>query len=204
MTREQYHRFAKDYKVGGKAELPAGAIDWYMAARYCNWLSKEEAISKDQWCYEVWNENEISLKAGYLSRSGYRLPTEAEMEYAIRAGTVTARYYGETEELLPKYAWYMSNSQEQPWPVGSLKPNDLGFFDLHGNVWTWCQERYQAYKGKEDKEDVLDVITTEFRVLRGGSCINQGSLVRSAVRLGFVPTYRNNSVGFRPARTFTP
>jgi formylglycine-generating enzyme required for sulfatase activity len=203
VTREQYHRFEKGYNVGEMAGLPAGAIDWYMAAQYCNWLSEKEGISADQWCYEI-KENEISLKEGYLSLSGYRLATEAEMEYATRAGAMTARYYGETEELLPKYAWYMNSSQEQPRSVGSLKPNDLGFFDLHGNVWTWCQERYQDYEGNEDKEDVLTIIPTEFRVLHGGSCINQASLVRSAFRLRFVPTYRNNSVGFRPARTFMP
>ena len=71
---------------------------------------------------------------------------------------MTSRYYGETDELLPKYAWYLKNSQEQTWPVGSLKPNDLGLFDVQGNVCTWCQERYKEYplrKGEavEDKED---------------------------------------------------
>ena len=93
----------------------------------------------------------MKLTANYLSRSGYRLPTEAEMEYATRAGAVTTRYYGETEELLPKYAWYNKNSQDRTWPVGSMKPNDLGLFDVQGNVFTWCQERYQSVsqvKGK--------------------------------------------------------
>ena len=101
-----------------------------------------------QWCYEIepgQSRGEVKvvrLRANYLSLQGYRLTTEAEMEYAIRAGAVTSRYFGETEDLLPKYAWHRQNSNEQPWPVGSLKPNDFGLFDVHGNVSTWCQESY--------------------------------------------------------------
>ena len=87
------------------ADLPVIGIDWFRRRRYCNWLSKEEGVPEKQWCYEI-NGNEIKLKAGYLSLSGYRLPSEEEMEYVTRAGASTARYYGETEDLLPKYAWY--------------------------------------------------------------------------------------------------
>src|SRR5262249_27581781 len=83
----------------------------------------------------------MKLARNYLQRQGYRMPTEAEMEYATRAGAQTARYYGETEELLEKYAWYGKNGQGRSWPVGSKKPNDLGMFDMQGNVYTWCQER---------------------------------------------------------------
>src|ERR1019366_6557116 len=129
--------------------------------------------------------------------TGYRLPTEAEMEYSTRAGAVTSRYFGETEELLPKYAWYTKNSQEKTWSVGSLKPNDLGFFDVHGNVYTWCQDSYKPYrtgKGEEaaedQEEDDLVVIGTDSRVLRGGSFANQASNVRSANRVNNVPTDR--------------
>jgi formylglycine-generating enzyme required for sulfatase activity len=92
--------------------------------------------------------------------------------------------------------------------VGSKKPNDLGLFDLHGNVYTWCQEGYKgdnpAPKGGgafEDKEDVLSINKTTSRVLRGGSFIVRASVVRSADRLWGVPTGRNHHVGFRPART---
>jgi formylglycine-generating enzyme required for sulfatase activity len=147
----------------------------------------------------------MKLARNYLRRSGYRLPAEAEMEYAIRAGAVTARYYGETEELLPKYAWYIENSQERTWPVGSLKPNDLGFFDVQGNVFTWCQESYNPYpqskKPSKDAEDDLVIVSTQDRVLRGGSFFNVATRVRSACRSYNVPTLRQVYIGFRPART---
>jgi formylglycine-generating enzyme required for sulfatase activity len=153
-------------------------------------------------------EGGMRLVRNYLQRQGYRLPTEAEMEYATRAGAVTARYYGETDELLPKYAWYIKNAQEKRRLVGSMKPNDLGFFDAQGNVFTWCQERYRIYpegngdKAVEDQEDDLVVKSTDSRVLRGGSYNLLASDVRSAYRSdNNVPTRWSLIVGFRPART---
>jgi formylglycine-generating enzyme required for sulfatase activity len=153
-------------------------------------------------------EGGMRLARNYLQRQGYRLPTEAEMEYATRAGAVTARYFGETDELLPKYAWYNKNSQEKTWPVGPMKPNDLGLFDAQGNVFTWCQETFKAYpeanKVTEDTEDDLVVKSTDNRVLRGASFILQASYVRSANRSYLdVPTHRNYLIGFRPAQDFT-
>jgi formylglycine-generating enzyme required for sulfatase activity len=137
------------------------------------------------------------------------LPTEAEWEYACRAGAVTSWYYGESEELLEKYACYLSNSFYRSWPVGSLKPNDFGLFDTHGNVWTWCQERYRNYtlgkdeKRIDDKEDSLFVNDKESRVLRGGSFFYPAGNLRSAYRFFYTPAARSNNVGLRPARTFT-
>ena len=80
----------------------------------------------------------------FLDRSGYRLPTEAEWEYACRSGAVTSRYYGGSVELLGQYAWYNQNSKDRAWPCGLVKPNDLGLFDMLGNVYEWCQEQYEA------------------------------------------------------------
>jgi formylglycine-generating enzyme required for sulfatase activity len=229
VTVREFRRFLKENKLeawfdgGGQAAPlmkryspeehgPIILVDWYKAAAYCNWLSKVEGIPEDQWCYQTDPQGQVTaLEAKYLSLQGYRLPTEAEWEYACRAGAVTSRYYGETEELLPRYAWYQKSSGEQSWPVGKKKPNDLGLFDLHGNVYTWCQESYQGDypaskngEGIEDKEGTLSITLTVARVLRGGSFGVRASLVRAACRNPNAPAVRGDSYGFRPARTFTP
>ena len=218
VTMEQYQKFARGYNVGEAkyhraADLPAVNIDWYIAASYCNWLSEQEGIPETEWCYETEPRGKTGPKVTvvrprekYLGRSGYRLPTEAEMEYAARAGSVTSRYFGETEELLRKYAWYDKNSDEKPWAVGIMKPNDLGLFDVQGNVWTRCQESFKDYPALkdddiEDKEDNLSIVPTTARVLRGGSFYARASGVRSAYRYKEMPTNRLIDVGFRPART---
>jgi hypothetical protein len=186
---------------------PIGGVNWYDAAAYCNWLSKQEDIPQDQWCYEINLAEQASLKENYLSLTGYRLPTEAEWEYACRAGALTSRSYGESEELLGKYGWYFQNSEERTWPVGSKKPNDLGLFDMHGNVWNWCQESYKSYpQGDEGKtfDDIEDLrsATQDDRVMRGGSFGNPASIARSSYRVGIVPAFRNFYVGIRLAKTF--
>jgi formylglycine-generating enzyme required for sulfatase activity len=140
---------------------------------------------------------------------GYRLPTEAEVEYACRAGAVTARYYGETDELLKKYAWYMANSSDRTWPVGGLKPNDFGLFDMLGNVPCWCQDPkpapYPEVQGKQAIDDTeeaqLVVRNSLMRALRGGGYFLEASFVRSAYRGWCIPTVRFDRVGVRPART---
>ena len=149
----------------------------------------------------------MKLARDHLQRSGYRLPTQAEMEYACRAGATTSRYFGQTEELLDKYAWYIHNAQDRTWPVGSKKPNDLGLFDLHGNVWCWCQERYKDNPKEPksvivDKEDMLEIKGKDSRVLCGGAYSYPASNARCANRVGDVPASGNGAVGFRPARTF--
>ncbi|HEY7331226.1 MAG TPA: protein kinase [Gemmataceae bacterium] len=211
VTKEQFLRFQPKYTNNQMQRYPdptcpIGGVLWYEGAVYCNWLSKEDGISEDQWCYEI-KGNAVKLRERYLSLSGYRLPTEAEMEYATRAGALTSRYYGETEELLPYYAWYFKNSHDRTWPVGSLKPNDLGLFDVQGNLFTSCQQKYKdspANKGGEvvvDQEDELVVTSTDGLVARGGSFGLQASFVRSALRQVYVPTMRYHILGIRPART---
>jgi formylglycine-generating enzyme required for sulfatase activity len=201
VTKEQFLRYRSEFSHSEMGRYPdptcpLGGVTWYEAAAYCNWLSKEEGIPEDQWCYEI--KGQVTrLKQKYLSLTGYRLPSEAEMEYATRAGAVTSRYYGETDELLPKYGRYEENSEGRTWPVGSKEPNDLGLFDLHGNVFAWCQESGKTYptgKGDrvfDDNEDILSVNNSALRVLRGGSFLNRPSIVRSAGRNSNVPAARN-------------
>jgi formylglycine-generating enzyme required for sulfatase activity len=213
VTVGQFRRFERGDPVTAAyiptAEFPVVGISWCMAANYCNWLSKGEGIPEDQWCYEI-KGDEIELKSNYLSLTGYRLPTESEMEYATRARAETRWYHGGAEELLPKYAWYNKNSKGKTWPIGSLKPNDLGLFDVQGNVFTWCQESTRPYPSvagdgsAEDREDGLMVSTAVGRVLRGGSFDAQASYVRSASRISNVPKFRPHDFGFRPARTIAP
>ena len=223
VTFEQYRKYHSDYNVGAELRqytrmpnLPVIGTNWYQAAAYCNWLSEKEGISKNQWSYEIKDDDVQKLQQGkrvpmrlrdnYLSLTGYRLPTEAEMEYATRAGALTSRYHGETDDLLDKYAWYSDNSDQKTWPIGLKKPNDFGFFDMQGNIWCWCQDRYGDYpesKGEapaEDTEQLLDIASTDDRVLRGGSFALQASWVRCACRNFYVPTLRSN-LGFRAART---
>jgi formylglycine-generating enzyme required for sulfatase activity len=189
-------------------------VTWYDAAAYCNWLSHQEGIPKDQWCYEPNEKGEyadgMKMATNYLQRTGYRLPTEAEWEYACRAGADTAYSFGEPPDLLGKYAWFQANSLSKSHPVGALRPNDLGLFDQHGNAWEWCQDRYQERRtgGSEDqssvegKDNLRRVDAREGRVFRGGAFDYRASDLRSASRNGHVPTSRTDCIAFRPARTF--
>ena len=143
-----------------------------------------------------------------LKQPGYRLPTEAEWEYACRAGAVTSRYYGRLEELLGKYAWYSKNSQGRAWPCGQLLPNELGLFDMLGNVYEWCREQYYLYPDGEvntttNVMNILLSINEKYpRLLRGGGFLYHPASVRSASRHRYAPSNRSASLGFRLARTY--
>jgi formylglycine-generating enzyme required for sulfatase activity len=189
-------------------ECPATRQPWFVAARYCNWLSKHEGIPKEQMCFRGFRAEYVE---DYLSRTGYRLPTSAEWEYACRAGATTKRYYGETEELLGKYAWTFENAGHRTRPGGLLKPNDLGLFDMHGNVREWCQEAPRPYPKPDDstiQEDPPDEPGTQdstaIRTIRGSDHTSTHHFVRCDLRgalpLGTSPPY----MGFRIARTFDP
>src|SRR5262249_52040544 len=118
-------------------DCPVELVSWFDAAAYCNWLSEQEGIAKEQWCYEPNSKGEytegMKVKSEFSRLAGYRLPTEVEWEYACRAESVTSRHFGETDELLGQYSWYTKNSQDRCMlPVGTLKPNDWGLFDVLG------------------------------------------------------------------------
>jgi formylglycine-generating enzyme required for sulfatase activity len=121
---------------------------------------------------------------------------------------VTSRYYGRSEELLPKYAWYRKNAGDRTWPVGTLKPNDYGLFDTYGNVVELCQEMYKNYPagqlGKLVQSDTEpnDVPDNVGRVVRGGSYDYHPFNIRSAYRRWDEPGHPAIDLGFRPARTY--
>jgi formylglycine-generating enzyme required for sulfatase activity len=188
-------------------------VSWYAAAAYCNWLSEEEGLAKDQWCYLPNQAGDYAegmlIPADALQRTGYRLPAEAEWEYACRAGAVTSRYYGHSIDLLGAYARYQTNSRMRAWSCGSLLPNDLGLFDILGNMFEWCQENTNTSRsmnkeiGMEGKPVPETVHNNYARFLRGGSYFFHTAFVRSAFRSNVVaPSSRNNDLGFRPARTY--
>ncbi|HUY33204.1 MAG TPA: SUMF1/EgtB/PvdO family nonheme iron enzyme [Pirellulales bacterium] len=213
VTVEQFQRFRADHEFdrtkAREPDAPANMVSWYDAAAFCNWLSEREEIARDQWCYDPDQKfaEGMALYPDYLQRAGYRLPSEAEWEYACRAGAMTARYFGETDRLLGQYAWFTKNSLDR-WmlPVGSLKPNDFGLFDANGNALEWCQDVALLYlkdrAWMEDKEQMGNVSNSQSRVLRGGAFFLGATHVRSALPGYFQPVYRNNFTGFRVARTY--
>jgi formylglycine-generating enzyme required for sulfatase activity len=194
VTFDQFQRFLKSRNPRisrrlSKPDCPVTMVSWCMAAEYCNWLSEQEGLQR---CYEPNEEGkyEAGMKPApdCLNRNGYRLPTEEEWECACRAGAMTSRYYGESVELLRKYGWYVENSGSRSWDVASLKPNDWGLFDMHGNVFSWCHNAYDAGK-------------TEKHFLRGGSYVDAAQDVRAAHRHKSEADYSSLYIGLRPART---
>jgi formylglycine-generating enzyme required for sulfatase activity len=129
----------------------------------------------------------------------YRLPTEAEWEYACRAGSQEPFPFGGKEADLKNYAWYEANSGESTHPVGRLRPNAWGLYDMHGNVLEWCQDWFGAYSSKP-VTDPQGPASGEHRVLRGGSWNSPAEDVRCAYRLRLTPGYRYRHEGFRLAR----
>jgi formylglycine-generating enzyme required for sulfatase activity len=129
---------------------------------------------------------------------GFRLPTEAEWEWACRAGTRTRFCSGDADESLADCAWFYANSESTTHPVGEKKPNAWGLHDLHGNVWEWCSDWYGEYAGgRMPEQDPAGPATGSFRVLRGGSWGGAPGRCRSALRSWDDPAYRVNSVGLR-------
>lgn len=209
-------RFAE---VARTEDSPMMAVTWYEAAWYCNWLSEQEGLSEDQWCYAPNDAGKygpgMRIKRNYWDLSGYRLPTEAEWEFACRAGSVSRRHYGYSEDLLPRYARYMDNAETHSWPVGFQPPNAFGLFDTLGNAYEWCQDvtdmdYSQAERINEDgtlivildEQNWEPVSDATFRVFRGGSFANYARNVRSANRNGLQPNTRVPNGGFRVVRTY--
>lgn len=138
---------------------PVVEVTWQESVDYAEWLSKKDPTTN------------------------YRLPTEAEREFATRAGTSTRYWSGDSAEDLDKVGWHIGNSNRRVHPVAELEPNPAGLYDVHGNVWEWCQEFYEG--------------EAHHRVLRGGSALFDERSLRSAKRYSRNGDYRYEEVGFR-------
>ena len=150
-----------------------------------------------------WNDIQEFIKKLNQKEGGtkYRLPTEAEWEYAARAGSNSKWSFGDNESQLGDYAWYGSNSNSQTHPVGQKKPNKYGLYDVHGNVWEWVQDWYDSnYYSSSPKTDSKGPSSGSGRVSRGGSWGTYAEYARSALRDYGSPEYRDYNIGFRLVR----
>jgi formylglycine-generating enzyme required for sulfatase activity len=135
------------------------------------------------------------------SRAEYRLPTEAEWEYACRAGTTTTWYSGDDVDGLNEHAWFNNNAGGKTHPVRQKSPNAWGLYDMHGNLWEWCNDWYDAaYYGKSPTDDPPGAPGGSHRVSRGGSWFDMAVFGRSAFRPFTKSETRANNLGFRLAR----
>ncbi|MCD6212922.1 MAG: formylglycine-generating enzyme family protein [Sulfurovum sp.] len=154
-------------------DVPVRRVRWTDAKAYCTWKTQREGMT-------------------------YRLPTEAEWEYACRAGSTTKYSFADDENMLDDYAWYASNSEGVTHNVGLKKPNAWGIYDMHGNVWEWCQDRYaNDYTTTPVDGSAYDVKSEKGRVLRGGSYKAGAEKCTSTSRIDLGSAGRNYFIGFR-------
>ena len=154
-------------------ESPAAVITWNDAMAYCQWLSDVE-------------------------KATYRLPTEAQWEYACRAGTTTQYSFGDDHQELAQFGWFKNNSELRSHAVGQKRPNAFGLYDLHGNLWEWCHDFYdEKWYEKSPTNDPTGPTFGLQHVMRGGYWPSSASTCRSAHRGRTIPANRSNHFGFR-------
>ncbi len=138
----------------------------------------------------------------WCSMVGLRLPSESEWEYALRGGTTTPFYFGQSDAQLDGHAWYRANSGDRSRPVGGKEPNPFGLHDMLGNVWEWCADSWYDYSARDPLDaSVMVDVNTPYRITRGGGWDNTSEYFRSACRSRGDVSYRISNFGFRPALT---
>jgi formylglycine-generating enzyme required for sulfatase activity len=183
-------------------DLPVERVSWYEAVEFCNELSRQEGLDP---CY---SGSGSSILCDFTA-NGYRLPTEAEWEYACRAGTETDFYTGNMthsgssplDPALDRAGWYDGNSGSRTHPVGEKEPNAFGLYDMHGNVSEWCWDWYGSY-ASSPAGDPRGPASGSSRVLRSGSWDYIARYCRSAYRNTTNPVSRSYIFGFRLVRTY--
>ena len=204
VTQEQFGKLMRDNPSPSHfkgATRPVEQVSWAEAAIYCNLRSKAEGLEP---CYD-----ETTAKCNFAA-NGYRLPTEAEWEYACRAGSVDEYGFGADPRLLRQHAWHADNAEKRTQPVAQKKPSVWGLYDMHGNVAEWCNDVYAAaYYAKSSKENPRGPDDGERYVLRGGAWNSSAERCRSAARIGAVPGFQDacfarDAVGFRCVRRAPP
>jgi formylglycine-generating enzyme required for sulfatase activity len=183
----------------GRDHNPVDTVSWFDAVRFCNLLSASDGLKP---YYELRSDGRVVERGG----TGYRLPTEAEWEYACRGGCGSSFHFGDEPEKLSEYAWYQGNSGSSTHSVGQLSPNSFGLHDMHGNVWEWCWDWYAPYPSRSpvDGSPVTDPrgpAEGSERVLRGGSWNADVHQLRSAARNSYDPEEPLWYFGFRLARS---
>lgn len=189
VTQEEFQRVMGENPSRWKgAKNPVEQVRWSDAVRYCNKRSEMEGLEP---CYDV-----KSWKCNFEA-TGYRLPSEAEWEYACRAGSATEYFFGSNPSRLGEYAWYDKNSGNKTHPVAQKKPNAWGLYDICGNVWEWCNDFYGVdyYKGSP-KENPKGPESGKTKVLRGGAFRFSAENSRCGYRYNENPGYADVCFGY--------
>ena len=191
VTQQQWQKIKGNNPSLFKGDnLPVENVSWYASMKYCNALSHHYGLKE---CYLI-NGTTVSLLNG--GRGGFRLPTEAEWEFAARGGKMSRNFKYAGSDNLDEVAWYEGNSNSKTHPICQKKRNELGLYDMSGNVWEWCWDRYGSYPSSPQLNP-LGASSGSYRVYRGGSWSINFTRCRMSFRNNFEPDFRRSSLGMR-------
>ncbi|MBA7534421.1 Formylglycine-generating enzyme [subsurface metagenome] len=192
-VRQQRDKANPDWPLSGEGDNnPMYYVSWNEAVEYCNALSRKEGLTP---CY---SGSGNSIRCNF-NANGYRLPTEAEWEYAAMGGNSIRGYTYAGGNSVGSVAWHDSNSGSKTHPAGQKQANELGLYDMSGNVWEWCWNWYGKYSSGS-RTDPTGPSSGSYRIDRGGSWNYYSRYCRSANRYDYFPSYRINNLGFRVVR----